>query len=177
MCNINEYFDMCCEILDDCGIPYGKVLEISVNSRAQRWGICRWTPEGFKIEVNRTLLDDRNGENGLVNTILHELLHTVPGCFNHGEAWKNCAEIVRRKYGYDIKRCSSEEEKDVTTGNLNRKNVVDKYVLRCENCGHEWRRKKWSKTCANVSRYRCPCGGKLHVYSLDDRIQVLSVSA
>lgn len=175
MRNVNEYLTMCLEILDDCRIPYGKILEISVNHRAQRWGLCTRTPYGFKIQVNATLLDERNGEDGLVNTILHELIHTCPDCMNHGTTWKNYAEIVRKKWGYNIKRTSSTEDKHVTTGNLNRKTMTDKYLIKCEKCGNEWRRKRWSGLCENVNRYRCSCGGKLHCTSLDPRYQVLHI--
>lgn len=40
-------------------------------------------------------------------TIVHELLHTCEGCFNHGAKWKYYAEVMNNKYGYQITRIYS----------------------------------------------------------------------
>ena len=105
----------CMEKLDALAIPYGNVTEISVNYRAKsRWGQCRHGKDGtHSININAELLDERNDVRGLENTILHELLHTCPGCNNHGEIWKTYAEKVNAAYGYNIKRCSDAYEKGI----------------------------------------------------------------
>jgi len=105
----------CMEKLDALEIPYGNVTEISVNTRAKsRWGQCRHKPDGtHTININVELLDESNDIRGLENTIIHELLHTCPGCNNHGPIWKTYAEKVRAAYGYDIKRCSDAAEKGI----------------------------------------------------------------
>lgn len=114
MKDVYEYALKAMEMLDAIGIKYGNVTEVSVNYRARRWGLCtHYLNDGtFKIQINHNLLEADNDE-GLMNTMLHELLHTAAPGDHHGGMWLRYAEEVRRAYGYNIKRCSSEEEKGV----------------------------------------------------------------
>ena len=146
MRNLEEYAEFCMEMLDEIGVPYTRPENLTVNTRSQRWGQCkRANATGkFYIDVNITLLDERNGEDGLINTLLHELLHTCPGCMNHGEEWKKWARLVKIKYGYDIKRCSDNEEKEIITGNLNARQKKYRYFIYCKKCGKLVARKQRS---------------------------------
>jgi len=114
MRDVYEYALKAMEMLDAIGIKYGNVTEVSVNYRARRWGLCtHYLNDGtFKIQINHNLLEADNDE-GLMNTMLHELLHAAAPGDHHGGMWLRYAEEVRRAYGYNIKRCSSEEEKGV----------------------------------------------------------------
>ena len=164
MRDLMEYASFCMEMLDEIAVPYSPVEKFTVNTRASRWGLCSLRGGKYYIQINVTLLDDRNGEDGLINTLLHELLHTCPGCMNHGPNWKFYAEKVRRNYGYDIKRTSDNEEKEVTTGNLNFKRREYKYFLYCEKCGKLIARRK--RLCDLTEypylwKHGSGCGGKL----------------
>ena len=162
MRDLETYAVTCMEMLDDLSIPYGKILEVTPNTRAgSRWGQCRKTPAGYSININADLLREANDERGLMNTLLHELLHTCPGCMNHGKIWKGYAEQVRLAYGYDVKRCSSAEEKGVTEKTVGRKEDY-KYFCRCEKCGYVFKYKRMCKTVENPGRYiHTDCGGRL----------------
>lgn len=105
----------------------------------------------------------------MINTIIHELLHTCPGCMNHGKQWKTWAEKVRKTYGYNIKRTSDNDEKEVTTGNLNYNAREYKYFVYCKKCGKMIaKRKRKSDLIDNIGRYtHSNCGGKLY-YTLAD---------
>lgn len=165
MRNLMDYANFCMEMLDEIHVPYSPVENFKVNSRARRWGVCKKRDGKYYIEINMTLLDERNGEDGLINTILHELLHTCPSCMNHGAEWKKWAEKVRRAYGYDIKRTSDQEEKQVTTGNLNYHEREYKYFIYCEKCGKLVARRK--RACdltenPGLWKHGGACGGKLY---------------
>lgn len=174
MRDLQAYGKICMEILEDLAIPHGTVAAFTVNTRARRWGQCRKISDLYYININQTLLDERNDESGLVNTILHELLHTCPGCMNHGAAWKKYAEIVRKNWGYDVKRVSSEEEKGVTTGNQNYREREYKYLIYCEKCGKLVARKK--RRC-NLVEHPClyihgtECRGKLYLVDLEKTVE------
>ena len=43
-------------------------------------------------------------EDIIKNTIMHELIHCMPGCSNHGEYFKKYDYYVNAKLGYDISR-------------------------------------------------------------------------
>lgn len=87
MRNLTEYAQKCMAELDTLEIQYGNVVEFKVNYRAKkRWGQCKRLSDGtFSININAIFLDERNEEQGLKNTIIHELLHTCTDCFNHGK--------------------------------------------------------------------------------------------
>ena len=59
---------------------------VRVMSRAKRrLGCCFYHGGEYTIEVAARLL----GQPGLLReTLVHELLHTCPGCRDHGERWK-----------------------------------------------------------------------------------------
>lgn len=161
MRDLQQYARECLKELDAIGIEYGSITEFVVNTRARkRWGLCKPVPGGFQISISSVLLDERNDETGLKNTIIHEILHTCKGCLNHKENWKRVAHKVNVAYGYNIKRTSSASEKGVLEET--RPPVPANYVVECECCGHTYTRTKKSKLITNTKRYRCGvCGGQL----------------
>lgn len=164
MRNLNKVAKECMIELDNIGIRYGKIDRFEVNTRAKsRWGRCKKVNRGYIIEINVDLLDERNDINGLKNTIIHELLHTCEGCMNHGKEWKRLADKVNRHYGYGVTRCSNADEKGVNyrRESVRRAQPDYKYAIRCECCGHIYRRSKLTKTIQHPENYRCKCGGKL----------------
>ena len=165
MRNLNQYAQECMTELDNIGIEYGNIINWKVNTRAhRRWGQCKAVTGGYEININKDLLDERNDVQGLKNTIIHELLHSVKGCMNHGENWKNQAEIVKYELGYDITRCSSAEDKGVVfhTQPTARRASGNEYILKCNCCGCEIHRERMSKAVQHPEWYRCgKCGGRL----------------
>lgn len=138
------------------GVPVSKKTQpgVRVNTRAKRrLGCCILRQGEYTIEVAARLL----GDPGLLRlTLLHELLHTCPGCRDHGETWKRYAQYVNQQMGANIQRTVRLEEEYVPL-----RQEEFKYVLRCEACGKEIRRKRMCKVVKAPWRYRCLCGGKL----------------
>lgn len=138
------------------GIPVSEKTEpgVRVNTRAKRrLGCCYYRQGAYTIEVAARLLTD---PALLQETLLHELLHTCPGCRDHGERWKAHAQAVNRALGTDIQRTVKLEGEPAS---LRRDEV--KYVLRCEACGQEIKRMRMCKVVKSPWRYRCLCGGRL----------------
>ena len=160
----NEYAAFCMSLLDDIGIPYGHITSFKVNTRAaKRWGQCKRVPGGFEININVALLDERNNEDGLINTILHELLHSCEGCMNHGEKWKRYANRVYSAYGIHIKRCSSSDEKGVLEETRPLCVREPAYAVKCAKCGSIIRRTRKSKVIQHPEMFRCgKCYGSLY---------------
>lgn len=161
MRNLQVYAIEGMRILDKLNIPYNKTVRFVINTRSKsQWGQCKPVVGGYEISINQILLDERNSEDGLMDTIIHELLHTCPGCCDHGTKWKRYAEIVNRVCGYHIKRVSSAEDKGVVIGVQERKCAV-KHKLVCTKCGQEILRSRTSKFVENPGMYRCGvCGGE-----------------
>lgn len=80
MKDLNTYVVQCKQDLNLLGIPYGNVHRWEINTRAKsRWGLCKYLKGGdFVISIAQMLLEDGVDEQALKDTIVHELLHTVP---------------------------------------------------------------------------------------------------
>lgn len=127
---------------------------MGVNRRAKRrLGCCFFDGKGYRIEVAEGVLND---PETLRETLCHELLHTCPGCGDHGKQWKAYAQRVNEALETNIRRA---KESDAPLSPLRREEV--RYLLRCERCGREFPRMRMCKVVKTPWRYRCPCGGKL----------------
>lgn len=162
MRNLNTVYYECKSELDAIGITYGNITSVVVNTRAKkRWGQCKSIPNGYIISINAALLDERNDIKGLKETIIHEILHTCNGCMNHGIEWKRLADKVNHKYGYNVKRTSSADDKGVHDETRNIQPKAINYIIKCNNCGFEFKRTRHTSFVANPDNYRCSCGGCL----------------
>ena len=100
--------------LRSLNIQPGEINSWIVNTRAKnRWGQCkRYLPGLFNISISARLLQDSVSDQAAKNTIMHELLHTVKGCYGHKGKWKVLAMTVNRLLPqYTIKRTTSAEGK------------------------------------------------------------------
>lgn len=157
MRNLIELANECMVELDEIGIQYAETIYWEINTRAKkRWGLCKYNSNGsYTISISSRLLADDVAVDGAINTIIHELLHTCKGCMNHGENWKREANKVNRAYGYNIKRCSSAEEKGVEPIESMPKAI--KHQFRCKECGKVYSRMKESNFTKHWEHYRCGC--------------------
>ena len=117
MKDLNLFIVQCQKDLETLGIKHGKVKGFSVNKRAKcRWGQCKKVGLGvYEISIAESLLQDNAPDQKLKDTIVHELLHTVYGCFKHTGKWKLLAEKVNNELPeYNIKRTASYEEIGIT---------------------------------------------------------------
>lgn len=114
------------------------------------------------IEISKWLMELDN--KIIKNTIIHELIHCIPFCNNHGPEFKKYATYINQKLGYDIKRVGNPKE-DYAKSNVpyQEKIVNYKYKIKCEQCGQEILRQRFNKK--KIKQYRCgKCGGKLHLF-------------
>lgn len=140
------------------GIPISDRIapHVAVNRRAvTRFGCCRFAKDGFVIEVATCVAN--GNERACRETLAHELLHTCPGCHDHGKRWKSYAKQMNRAYGYNIRRTTTHEAMNVV------KPRPYRYILRCEKCGTELGRYRASSLTRHPERYRCRCGGRLRL--------------
>lgn len=154
---LNSLMSRLWQQLRGLGIPVSKKLDpaVRVNTRARRrLGCCYYYPgEACAVEVSVRILQD---PDLLRTTLVHELLHTCPGCRDHGLRWKSYATIANKALGLDIQRTVRLEEESQP---LRHEEV--KYILECQSCGARIERMRMSKAVKSPWRYRCRCGGKL----------------
>lgn len=142
---------------------------IRENSRAKkRLGCCKLVREGgrsaFVIEISSML--EGCSDKVIKDVIFHELLHTCPGCLNHGPVWKALAQRVNRAWGTDIRvRIDTE----YIPGMVKEQEAerAYKYEIRCQGCGRSVYRMRRSRIVDHPENYRCgSCGGALRVIRL-----------
>lgn len=162
----------CMEELDNIGIEYGTVKEFTVNTRAKsRWGQCCKRDSVYYINISSRLLDDYVSDKATKTTIIHELLHTCKGCMNHGREWQKLADLVNDCYMYNVKRCTSDEEKGIKHIE---KEIEYKYIFKCQGCGQIIKRTKMSKFVKYYDLYSCGiCKNKFETIKWEDE-QLLS---
>ncbi len=87
--------------LDALNIPISKDILFKTNTGFSKYGFCKKTPRGdtnFVIAINKWFENDLDIEE----TIMHELAHTIDGCYNHGAKFKHYAEIINQEYNLNI---------------------------------------------------------------------------
>lgn len=110
------------------------------------------------IEISKWVMELTNEK--IKNTIIHELIHCLPECNNHGTEFKKYAKIVNEKLGYNISRLGDKRQ-DFVDSNLEFKEEnLYKYKIQCIDCNQLYYRKKLLKNF--IRKYRCgKCNGKL----------------
>lgn len=149
-----------------------RITGIEVNSRLSRaLGRCaaQYAVGGgytYRIEVNPCMLADGLDDTIPKNTIIHELVHTCPGCMNHGPEFQRRALMVNRRLGYHVS--TTTDGNALEAAGVTLKRAADNYGIVCKKCGRVvQRRKRWSSTLENIGGYRHGgCGGDLYVISL-----------
>lgn len=186
---LQKLFNECVNELNKIGIDilnekqYG-TIKISISKRNnKRYGCCKQEEPEKKyktiskigrrtiiryekfnkhhIEISPWVMDLE--KNIIKNTIMHELIHCLPYCNNHGKEFKKYANILNSNYGYEISRVGN-KKKDFEKSNIEFTEKENyNYKIICKDCKQEFFRIRLIK---NFTRkYRCgQCGGKFEVF-------------
>ena len=181
---LEKVFRECMRELKKIGIAKNIVgqVEIRISTRAKiRYGCCKQEDPDKRtryrenhrieygvykkhlIEISAWVMD--LNKDIIKNTIMHEIIHCMPYCSNHGDQFKKYAEYINKKLNYNIARVGNKEE-DYKKSHLKfREKEKNKYKIECTDCGQVFYRQRLAK---NFERkYRCgKCKGKFTVTSL-----------
>ena len=184
---IQKLFDECKDELKGIGIDLGKqsVGQITVElakRNCQRYGCCKQSEpvkeskyiekigkkryirysiyKKHNIEISKWVLDLNT--DIIKNTIMHEIIHCMPNCSNHGSEFKKYASYINYKLGYNISRVG-DKKSDLMKSNIEVCTERQKYnyKIECTKCGYSFLRKRLN--CDFDKKYRCgKCGGKFY---------------
>ena len=109
MKNLNAYARECIAELNAINIYPNTISAWKVSRAVRFWGECSCTgfPRAYTIKISQTLLADDAPVKALKETILHELIHAVDGCLNHGYKWTELVRKVNKTYGYSIRQINT----------------------------------------------------------------------
>ncbi len=183
---LNKLYFECIQELENIGINIQNekiigTIDIKISARNnKRYGCCKQENPDKKykviqkighrkiikyekfnthhIEISKWVM--QLNDNIIKNTIIHELIHCIPFCNNHGSEFKKYAKYINKKLGYNI-TTKGNKEADYLASNLEFKEENNyKYKIICQNCGQIIYRKRFNKNLINS--YKCgKCGGKL----------------
>ena len=147
-------------------VEKNRIIEIRINTRSKkRYGCCKKiSKDKFQIEVSEWVMD--LNEDIIKNTIMHELIHCMPRCSNHGEVFKNYAKIVNEKLGYNISRVGNKKnDYEKSNKEYTEKQVNYKYKVICDGCNQTFFRQRIIRSFTR--KYRCgKCGGRFKIILL-----------
>lgn len=190
---IKELNEIGINVLDESN--FGKIdIQISKRS-AKRYGCCKQenpdkkyktvkkyknrkiiTYQKFKshhIYISQWVLD--LDDKIIKNTIIHELIHCIPFCNDHGESFKKYARYINGKLGYNISRVGNKEE-DYKNSNIEYKEKESyNYIITCEKCGQKIYRKRLSPNF--IKKYSCGiCKSKFKVEKLIHTTNIANIT-
>lgn len=183
---LDDLYNQCLEELNSIGINMQDKklignIDIKLSTRSsKRYGCCKQeNPDkkfkivkrhGFHKTIHYEKFQDHHIEiskwvmqlnNDIIkNTIMHELIHCIPFCNNHGKEFKKYAKYINKKLGYSINTRGNAKE-DFQASNLTYEEQENyKYKIVCEDCGQTIYRKRFNSSL--IKKYRCgKCKGKL----------------
>ena len=123
------------------------IIKVGISPRAiSRYGICKYKDNGCVIEVSKLLfeLDDKY----MIETLIHEILHTFKDTKGHNYMWKYYANKISKNSEYSIKR----------TSNYESKNMDYKINIKCLKCGKIYSQHRINKRkIDSIKNNRCRC--------------------
>ena len=185
---LKKLFLECLNELDKIGIDilnekkYGKITITISKRNNKRYGCCKQeepdksyktiNKRGYRkvisyekfnkhyIEISPWVIQLE--DNIIKNTIMHELIHCLPYCNNHGDEFKKYAKLINTNYGYNISRVGDKKE-DFEKSNIEfSEKQRYKYKITCIGCNQEFYRHRLSK--GFLRKYRCAkCGGRFEI--------------
>ena len=159
MRNLTVSANKCMKMLDEINIPYKNPNKWRVSKRMTR-AFGQYSISKHEIAITDRLLDDRLPVKMLENTIIHELIHTCDGCYNHGNKFQAYAKKVNRELGYNISTYVSKEESIVMDAIYKPKER--RYEVICPTCEHVFSYKVRGKVYQHPELYICKaCGTRL----------------
>lgn len=104
----------------------------------------------YTIKLNQ-LYANTASHDDIINTLVHEVLHSLKNGMNHKAPWKSYALIIKNKTGINITRCHAQTEsiqnyraeKKMSLIAKNPEKVV--YNFTCLSCGNKFSYQKQSK--------------------------------
>lgn len=108
------------------GINVGRICNVKFNKSTHNFGTCLRVMKG----VYEITITDLGLHGDVISTIVHELIHTVDGCYDHGSKFQSIAKELSRVYNIDLGTRASKKEMDMT-----REYRISKarYVIKCSN--------------------------------------------
>ena len=177
---LKRLYEECIKELQSIGITIldeekiGKITIQLSKRKNKRYGCCKQEEpdkktryiENYKIKYakfNKHTIEISSwvmelNDDIIKNTIMHEIIHCMPLCNNHGDTFKKYAKYINQSLGYRISRLGNREE-DCKNSNIDyHEKDKHNYKIECKTCGQTFYRQRIAKKFTR--KYRCGnCNG------------------
>ena len=139
------------------GIKVGKVMGVRFTNSLHDFGFCQKIRQGVYVIT----ITDLAMHGDIKSTIVHELIHAVNGCYNHGSKFQTIAKELSKAYNIELGTTASDKEMKMTEEYRLSK---AKYVIKCtnQNCNCMIFRYRAVGVVKNTDKYKCGyCGSNL----------------
>ena len=151
----NNTIELANKILSEVYSNYNTptIKEIVYTKARSYWAMCKCLG-GNKYQLRISdifeLIPDENiARCRFTSTIIHELIHTISGCMNHGRRFHLICNLVNCKYPqYKLQTTTTSEEVGIVI-----EEKTPRYLVVCEHCGKEY--KYWKKPRYTLDNYVC----------------------
>lgn len=151
--------------------PTYYINTVKFSSRAEKFLAKTGRSENGRIIINSLYF--HNCIPDLFHSVIaHEVIHTFPGCFNHGDKFKMygrllmsvCPHVFINTAIFDAKYENALRMKHAQNGTHQKR-----WLVECQGCGQQIWRERRCKLVDNPGRYHCGiCGGRLSVVDMFD---------
>ena len=152
--------------LDAIGIAYTAPVDWKLSNATSTFGTTKRVKNvvtgkcEYHIRISRMTLDESVSDDRAMDTIIHELIHTVSGCFDHGPNFKKMAELVNDCYAcYNISRTSTIQQAGLsydTYAKYKKPQSTQRFTIVCARCGKSFVYKRKTQLVKTVME----CGGR-----------------
>ena len=173
--HLKEIIEQCLELLLKNNIPISKNIYFKEGHSIMRYGSCVQLKSNienlcYQIIISKYLIKDSE----IQNTIVHELLHTIPECLStHNEKWKHYAKICSKLINSEITVSGNKAiDKEIikqrqTIFDIAEYNPETMNIATCPRCNHQICIKNNIKGYSKgSSKYICKKCNKPYYYKL-----------
>lgn len=106
------------------------------------------------VVLNNLLFD--YSDDQIRKVIVHEVAHAICPMQHHSAKWHQTANLLGKKWGYEIERTNSDAELCADIFKRKAQSSPYKFELYCPVCGTTWQYKRECNAVKHPEKYRCP---------------------
>lgn len=164
----------CLDNLEAIGLRPYKLTSVKLRKQNKKFGCChiRYNAKSGEIKhnritINRRLIEENADDKAILQTLYHEILHSMRECFDcgHDGKWAEYADLVNDCYSMNIKQYGNYDELGLV-----KKDERKTYKCQCDKCGKiisakYYRAPKWYTHCERFTHH-CDNGKTGNIFQI-----------
>lgn len=157
-------------IRNNIDVPFDRISDIKVSGKIKKIaGKCKYNFQTQKYSINLAKHLFNTNKKLILEVLLHEFIHTIDSCFNHGTKFVQIMKNINNAENLDIRVSLNGEDIYAILEQHNAIKSMFKYKIVCAECGQVlgYVSRKSNDMVKNPQDYTCKdCGGKIRIIEL-----------